>query len=910
MKYNKGSVIAGIAAIILIAVPIFLSLLSGTLVEWLWMENLGLFTVFSRILILKAALFAIAFGVIFLFSRANIKGTLRLSFPEEKLFIVSRQSTVLSLQKVRYIALAGVLIFSMLFALVLMNQWNTLLEYLWREPANQTDPIYHLDLMFYLFTLPFYNLVQNSLATLFFINLATVLLIYFSFEKIPLKITVLFSIDRPILIHIAVLSILFVVALGTGYLLDRYALLFSTRGVVFGMGYVDYHFVRTSLLVMFFASLALAAVIALTVYLKRIGYLIFALGTFILLSFLSLGILPAFMQKFIVRPNELALEEPFIEHNISMTRKAYGLDRIRERAYSAVDNLTQADLADNAETIKNIRLWDWHQILQTFNQTQAIRLYYQFYEVDVDRYHIPGEGYRQVMLSARELAQELPEKARTWVNSNLQFTHGYGLVMNTVSESLGEGLPRYVIEDIPPRSESLKVDRPALYYAEKTSGYRIVNTGIMELDYPKGDSNVYTHYQGSGGILLDSIWKKILFAWNLKDVNIMISRYLKPESRIQIWRNISDRVSRIAPFLALDKDPYLVLSEGKLYWIQDAYTVSRNYPYSEIRGGRLNYIRNSVKIVMDAYDGSMNFYLFDTEDPIIRVYSKAFPGVFKNIDALPAHLKGHVRYPEDLFTIQVDMYRTYHMTAPQVFYNREDLWAFPQQESQRNQSFMEPYYVLVRLPEEKDLQYIMMMPLTPQNRNNMIAWMASRSDFPWYGELIVYKLPKERIVFGPVQIEAMINQDTLISQQLSLWDQRGSRVIKGNLLVIPIDTSFLYVEPVYILAEGANIPQLKRVIMVYGGKVVMELTVQDALNAIFGMQQPRISAAAPFAPQPQQGRAVLDLMREAEKALQQGNWTAFGRAMDKLKTYLAQPVPQGETGSTAFPRPAVPNPDG
>lgn len=325
----------------------------------------------------------------------------------------------------------------------------------------------------------------------------------------------------------------------------------------------------------------------------------------------------------------------------------------------------------------------------------------------------------------------------------------------------------------------------------------------------------------------------------------------------------------------------------------------------------MNYIRNSVKVVMDAYDGSIGFYIFDPEDPIIKVYNKAFPGVFKNRNEFPSHLKGHVRYPEDLFTIQVDMYRTYHMTVPQVFYNREDLWAFPQQNYQGNQGPMEPYYVLVRLPEEKDLQYIMMVPLTPQNRNNMIAWMASRSDFPWYGEVIVYKLPKERIIYGPVQIEAMINQDTLISQQLSLWDQRGSRVIRGNLLVIPINTSFLYVEPVYILAEGANIPQLKRVIMVYGGKVVMEMSVQDAINALFGMQQPQISGPAPAAPQqgaqPQPGRDVLDLMQEAEKALQQGNWTAFGRAMDKLKTRLAQPVQQGGTGSRAAPRQAVPN---
>ncbi len=893
MGNRKRSVIAGVAAIILIAIPILFSLLSGTLVHWLWMDNLGFETIFLRTLLLKASVFIASFAFVFLFSWVNIGTAVKHSFREKELVVAGQQNTVISPQKARLIAIIGSLIFSVLFALILMNQWSTLLEFFWRESIRQTDPIYHMDLMFYFFELPFYNLLQNSLVTLFLIALVTVLLIYFSLEKIPLESSLLTFIERPILIHITILSILFVITLGAGYLLDRYALLFSTRGVVSGMGYVDYTIVRPSLTVMFFASLVLAAAIALTVYVKRIGYLIAALGIFLLLSLFSLGIVPAFTQKYIVRPNELDLERQYIEYNILMTRKAYGLDRIRERSYSAVDDLTQAELADNEETIINIRLWDWRPILQTYNQTQAIRLYYQFYEVDVGRYNIPGEGYRQVMLSARELAEELPEKARTWVNSNLQFTHGYGLVMSTVSEFLGEGFPRYVIEDIPPVSTGLKVDRPALYYAERTPGYRIVNTRIMELDYPKGDTNSYTSYQGSGGILLDSIWKKVLFAWDTRDINILISRYLKPESRIQLWRNISQRVTRIAPFFVLDKDPYLVLSEGRLYWIQDAYTISRNYPYSESIRGELNYIRNSVKVVMDAYDGSTGFYIFDPEDPVIRVYSRAFPGVFKGMNELPEHLKGHVRYPEDLFTIQADMYRTYHMTVPQVFYNREDLWAFPRENYQGKPGRMEPYYVLIRLPDEKDLQYIMMMPLTPQNRNNMIAWMASRSDFPWYGEIIVYKLPKDRIVYGPVQIEAMINQDTLISQQLSLWDQRGSQVIRGNLLVIPINTSFLYVEPVYILAEGANIPQLKRVIMVYGGKVVMEASVQDALNAIFGMQPPRRPGIEAVTPRPdglpRPGAAVLDLMQDAENALRQGNWTDFGRAMDKLKAHLSQP---------------------
>ncbi|MDD1762941.1 MAG: UPF0182 family protein, partial [Methanothrix sp.] len=475
---------------------------------------------------------------------------------------------------------------------------------------------------------------------------------------------------------------------------------------------------------------------------------------------------------FVVRPNELSLEEPFLRYNIALTRKAYLLDRVTERAYSARDDLTASSMAANSDTIRNIRLWDWRPILQTINQTQAIRQYYQFYEVDVDRYLLPGEGYRQVMLSGRELAGELPERARTWVNQTLQFTHGFGLAMSFVSESVGEGLPRYIIDNIPPVSPYLRITRPALYYGERTPGYRIVNTGIKELDFPSGDRNVYTNYQGTGGIPLDGLWKKLLFAWDLRDINILISGYLKPSSSIQIWRNVAERVRRIAPFLVLDKDPYLVLGGGRLSWIQDAYTVSARYPYSEPydRLGR-NYIRNSVKAVVDAYNGKVELYIFDREDPLIRMYNRAFPGVFKDRGLMPATLRDHIRYPEDFFTIQADKYRTYHMTVPQVFYNREDLWAFPMEKYEGKQERMQPYFVLIRLPGERALQYIQMIPLTPQNRNNMIAWMASRSDHPQYGEVIVFRLPKDRVFFGPVQVDAMINQDTLISQQLSLWDQ-------------------------------------------------------------------------------------------------------------------------------------------
>lgn len=897
-QYSRKALIVGIIAFILVAAPIIVSFILNILVKWLWMDELNLRAIFFRTLFLQLTSFGISFVTIFLFSMLNFEAAVRASAYDRE-YLMSPEEHLISISKARLGAVGAILIFSLLFSLLVMNQWNTLLQLLWRENFGQADPIYGLDLGFYLFELPFFELVQNSLTTLFLIVLIAVVFIYFFFNRIPLGRGALLRMDRPVIVHLSLLGILFLSAYAAGYLLDRYGLLFSSRGAVHGIGYVEYNFVITGLWIMFFASLALIAFTAINIFLRNALLLVLPIAAFILLSIVSLGIVPSFIERFIVRPNELDLERPFIENNISLTRKAYLLDRIQERFYPAADTITLTDIAGNRDTIENIRLWDWRPILQTYRQTQAIRLYYQFYEVDVDRYRIPGVGYRQVMLSGRELAEELPEKARTWVNSTLQFTHGYGLAMSFVSESVGEGLPRYVIGDIPPVSPFLKVHQAALYYAERTPGYRIVSTGIKELDYPRGDSNVYTSYQGTGGILLNTFWRRLLFAWYERDINILISGYIKPWSRIQIWRNIGIRVRTAAPFLALDKDPYLVLSEGRLYWIQDAYTTSEHYPYSEPYQGRKNYIRNSVKAVMDAYDGSLRFYVFDEEDPIIRVYRKAFPGVFRSSSEMPPGLREHVRYPEDLFTIQIDKYRTYHMTLPQVFYNREDLWSLPQESYGGERSTMEPYYILIRLPGEKELQYIMMMPITPQNRNNMIAWIASRSDSPRYGEVIVFKLPKERIFYGPAQVEAMINQDTLISQQLSLWDQRGSRVIRGNLLVIPLNRSFIYVEPVYLISEGTNIPELKRVIMAYGGRVVMQPTIQEAVNALFGVQAPQAPETLQVIPQqalqPSRERELLEQIQQAERSLGQGDWTAFGRAMDRIKAGLNEDI--GKKGS-------------
>ena len=467
--------------------------------------------------------------------------------------------------------------------------------------------------------------------------------------------------------------------------------------------------------------------------------------------------------------------------------------------------------------------------------------------------------------------------------------------MSFVSKTIGGGFPEYVVENIPPESTyGLSIKQPAIYYGESMPGYRIVATGVKELDYPKGNQNVYTSYAGTGGIPLDSLWKRLLFTWTQADINIFFTSYLQPQSRIQIWRNVQERVKQIAPFLRLDQDPYAVVSGGKQYWIQDAYTVSDHFPYSSPHaadfGQGLNYIRNSVKVVVDMYDGTVRFYVMDPNDPVLAAYRRAFPGVFTDLNQLSTDLKAHLRYPEDLFSIQADQYRTFHMTDPQVYYNREDLWVLPQENYAGKVAPMKPYYILMKLPGSDKLEYLMMTPFTPQKRNNMISWMAAKSDFPDYGKMLFYQLPKDKLIFGPMQIEAMIDQNTTIAQQLTLWDQKGSRVIRGNLIAVPIENSFMYVVPVYLTAEGTDFPQLKRVIVISGDKVAMEPTLDEAIQSVFGTtQSPGISTPAPGGhPELGQARAQFD---DAQKAMQQGNWGNFGKAMDALKRSLAGPVP-------------------
>jgi uncharacterized membrane protein (UPF0182 family) len=826
----------------LIGLPAFLQ-------KWLWMRQLDYAGIFWTLFSVRAGLSCAAFVIAFLFLWLNARLAARSSLamaPAKSLVTPNLKSAALvghAVARSSWLLAAGI---AALFATGLYSQWDTYLRFQYGGAFNEIDPVFGRDLGFYVFQLPWYEVLQSAVVFLAILSIVLVVTIYAGFG-----LTRFTGYGNRAAKHGSLLLIVLAAALGWGYYLDRFDLLYSTRGVVHGVGYTADRVTMPALWGMMCVSVLACLLLAYNFYRPRWKALAVGGFSFAALYIIAVMLVPALFQKFVVQPNELKLETPYLQNYIAFTRKAYGLDAIKETAYPAMADLTPEVLARNNETIQNIRLWDKRPLLQTYQQTQAIRLYYRFDTVDVDRYHL-ADGYHQVMLSTRELSPELPHGAKTWVNENLQFTHGYGLVMNFVSKSVGGGFPEYLVQNVPPQSSfGLNVTQPAIYYGEGMPGSRIVATGVKEFDYPQGNQNVYTSYQGKGGIPIDTLAKRLLFTWTQADINILLTDYLKPESRIQIWRNVQERVAAVAPFLQLDADPYAVLSEGKLYWIQDAYTTSSRYPYSNPRpsefGGGLNYIRNSVKILVDMYDGTVSLYIMDPKDPVLNVYRQAFPCVFKDLNELSADLKLHLRYPQDLFGIQATQYQTFHMTDPQVFYNREDEWVPPQEKYDGKMSAMEPYYMLMKLPGSDRLEYMLMSPFTPQNRDNMISWLAARSDFPGYGTMLFYQLPKDKLTYGPNQVGAMIDQSTAISEQLTLWDQKGSGVIRGKLVVIPIENSFLYVVPLYLRAEGANFPQLKRVIVATGDKVVMRGTLDEALAALFapGDGQPAIPGIQP-----------------------------------------------------------------
>jgi len=904
---RRNVVVALLTAAIAGAVSlILLGLTSATLVDWMWFSAIGYLNVFWTTIGAKAGVFFVVFTATAIIIWANAR--LALKFARQpaqphfawKLTAITTSSDLLELLRNRLpwsltIAVGAGLV-ALLVASGEVSNWSVFLRFLYHVPYGANDPLFDKDIGFYLFSLPAYIAVKNWMLLTLFISALFAGLIYWAHGDIEYHARQR-SMSPTAIAHGSVLLGFFFAVKAWSYGLDRYLLLYGDNGVVVGASYTDVHVELPVLWLLIGLSIVAAfaawANLRVRTYRLPTAAMILVFSAALLLS----GVVPGLFQRLLVKPNELELERPYIERNIKLTREAYNLDKITAKPFPAEQNLTLKALESNKATIDNIRLWDWQPLSDTYAQLQEIRTYYKLHNLDVDRYWLNGT-YQSVMLSARELKSSLlPPNAQTWVNLHLLFTHGNGAVMSPVTQKSSEGLPPLYLRDIPPVADGgPEIREPRIYYGEQKSDYVIVKGTTLEFDYPKGKDNVYVAYDGAGGVPLSGMLRKIVFAHHFNDMNLLLSSYITDDSRIMIRRNIRERVRTITPFLSLDRDPYLVISEGRIFWMQDAYTTSDYFPSAQPAPDlNLNYIRNSVKIVIDAYNGTVDFYLIDSTDPIAATYQRIFPELFKPLAAMPPDLQKHIRYPEDLFLIQARLYQAYHMEAADVFYNREDLWQFPRQpDSDGSAALMVPYYIIMRLPGETQAEFFIMIPMVPSRRDNMIAWLAARCDAPDYGKLIVYEFPKEKLVYGPFQIEARIHQNTEISQQISLWNQMGSRVIRGNLLVIPIENSILYVSPLYLRAEQGHLPELKRVIAAYGENVVMKETLAEALSALFIEAGTAPTTASDAAKLSSAGSAVnraqqaLDRYNQAMERLKSGDWKGFGTQFDAMRELLEE----------------------
>ncbi|MGE5217519.1 MAG: UPF0182 family protein [Chloroflexota bacterium] len=904
---KKGSfVLAGLIVAALVVFFVF----SRFFVDLLWFSSLGFRDVFTTTWFTMLTVFVV--GAAASSTILGLNGMIALKIKSAaarrpQSFRVIRRSAEgipevieLSLDRLplRLIVAAGSLVIGLFVGFAQSSNWDTLLKWFYAVPFGRSDPLFGNDLGFYVFALPAYELLRDWALLIVFLCAASAVAIYLLRGEIDYQQTGFPALSGAAIRHLsALLAIYFLVKAG-GYFLQRYDLLTANNGIVFGAAYTDVHLRLPLLVALIAAALIGAALCAYNIWQAAIRLPIIAVAIVFSISAVQ-TLVPGVFQSYWVKPDELKLETPYIVRNIEFTRYGFGLNHFTGAPFPAKGKLTPDVIAANQATIQNIRWWDPRPLADTYRQLQEIRLYYDFRDIDVDRYTIDG-SYRQVLLAARELNQsKLPADAQTWINQRFKFTHGNGIAMNPVNRFDDEGLPVFYIKDIPPVGPpELKIDRPEIYFGEETRNYVVVGGGTKEFDYAKGQENVYNVYEGRDGVSLRSLWTRALFAWYFGDFKLLISDNVTSSSKILLRRLIQDRIQRIAPFLRLDRDPYLAVNAGRLVWMQDAYTISDSLPYSQAtQPGGINYIRNSVKIVVDAYDGNPVFYIADPTDPVALTYQRIFPTLFQPMKSMAESLRKHIRYPEDLFIIQAKVYGTYHMTDPEVFYNKEDLWNFPRESHQGQTGVMQPYYTIMRLPGEPREEFILMLPMVPNNRDNMIAWLAARCDGPNYGKVIEYAFSKDKLIYGPAQIEARIDQDTTISQQLSLWNQAGSRVIRGNLLAIPIDDTLLYVEPLYLSAESRQLPELKRLIASTGDRVVMAQDV-DSLLAELVTPETRKPAVITSTTAPSPGMRAgalppagtnaeaLAHYRRAFDALNKGDWRTFGIEMDQMQKAL------------------------
>ena len=853
-------------------------------IDWLWFASLGqLPTFLTRLwaqLALWGASLVLALGVLAL----NWLIIPRRQLVSARIHLRDRRGRGVTIGARRVIFAVGVIatLIGLLMASEAAGRWMSALTLRFGRLFGYRDPIFGMDAGFYVFRLPFLRFLVGWLLVLLAVALLGTGLIYLIAGQVRARSTA---------IHLSVLGALFLLGKAVDYQFQRFGLLQSSHGVVFGPGYTDAN-ARVPLLHILTGVVVLCAILlVVNVFVKRWRWSLGIAGAWIALAVVG-PFYPELVQRYTVQPNELAIERPYIENNIRATRYAYGLDDVDESDYAVTGGLTRDGLEANADTIDNVRLWDWRPLRTTYEQLQEIRTYYTFVDVDVDRYVIDGR-LREVMLAVRELdIGQLREDAQTWINQHLIYTHGYGLCLNQVSQVTEEGLPNLLVRDIPPVSsdDALTLTRPEVYYGEATGNYVIVNTSEDEFDYPQGDQNAYARYESPGGIRLGGFLRRLVFASHLESNAILISRAIDSESRILIRRDLWTRVATLGPMLWYDDDPYPVIVDGRIVWLYDAYTWSDAFPYSTPGWSTepvwdLNYIRNSVKVTVDAYSGETTFYVVDPSDPVVQTYQTIFPHLFKPADQMDDALKAHWRYPERLFTIQSEIYGAYHMQDARVFYNQEDLWQTPTELVDAGEASMSPYYVIMRLPERDEPEFLMIRPYVPAGKQNMIAWLYADSDGGGYGQLGVFKFTKESLVYGPIQIEARLDQDAYISQQLTLWNQRGSSVIRGNLIVIPINGSLLYIEPLYLQAETGRLPELKRVLVAHGNRVAMAENLASGLAQVLGEGSAGEIEALP-GDVGALARSARDRFETAQECLLRGDWTCYGTQLELLKADL------------------------
>ena len=817
-------------------------------VDFLWFDSVEFASNFRRVLAARALLFVTGTLITLVVLGFNIWLARRLA-PQgfEESFIEDVDPDAIR-RVVSVVMIAMTLFLAIIFGAVAAGSWETVLSWWFAVDFGVNDPAFNRDVSFYMFDLPALHFFQGwvlSLLVVSSLGAGSVYALTYSLQRFELQV------PRGMRIHISVLVGLILLVIAIGTYLSVFDLATSRLGIVTGATYTDINArLPVRYAIIFLGAFAGLATIANSVLSGSWRVPAFTIGLWVVAGIVGGFVYPSFVQSFQVDPNEIEKEELYIARNIDMTRLAWGLDEIEVTTFPADPAVTEEEIAANEATLSNIRLLDARPTRDTFIQIQSIRPLYTFEDVDVDRYTIDGEQ-RQVMLAPREL--DLRRASQTagsgWTQERLQFTHGFGAVVAPVNEITTEGLPVLITRDIPPVGDAIPISAEGarIYFGELTDHYIIVKTKESEFDYPDGETTVATTYGPDRGIQLSNLLRRVALAWQLGDRNLLISGRITGESTLLMHRSLGDRITKVAPFLRLDADPYIVIANGGLLWIQDAYTVSGDFPYSQHLGS-VNYIRNSVKVVVGAETGDMTFYLMDPDDPVAATWARIFPDLFTDRGDMPAFLQAHLRYPEDMFQLQAQQYLRYHITNPRVFFLGEDLWNIPTEKFRQQEQPLEPYYVIMKLPEEDIEEFSLIMPFTPRNKQNTIAWLAGRSDGEHLGALRAYRFPTDDLVFGPAQIEARIDQDPGISAQLTLWEGAGSEVIRGNLLMIPIGDSFLFVEPIYLQAESSRIPELKRVVVANGNNIAMEQTFQRALDVVFGRRASSLPGANTITP--------------------------------------------------------------